>query len=44
MQKALPVGGQLGDGLGRSPQGLRGDKALEIKRLFPHEQVIHGAP
>jgi len=25
-----------------SPQRLRGDKALEIKRLFPREHVVHG--
>ena len=34
---------QLDYGLGLSPQGLRSDKALEIKRLFPREHVIHGA-
>ena len=36
--------GQLGDRLRLSPQGLRGHKALEVKRLFPREHVIHGAP
>jgi hypothetical protein len=35
---------QLGGGLGLSPQRLRGHKAVEIKRLCPREQVIHGAP
>ena len=40
---ALPVVGQLGDRLPRSPQRVRGDKALGIKRLVPREQVIHGA-
>ena len=34
--------GQLGGGLRLSPQRLRGDKALEVKRLFPREHVIHG--
>ena len=33
---------QLGDGLCLSPQRLRSHKAVEIKRLFPREQVIHG--
>ena len=35
--------GQLGRGLPRSPQWLRGDKALEVKCLFPREHVVHGA-
>ena len=35
--------GQLGGGLGLSPQRLRGHEALEVKRLFPREHVIHGA-
>src|SRR6185369_4163767 len=30
-------------GLWLSPQGLRGHKALKIKRVFPREHVIHGA-
>ena len=34
---------QLGRGLALSPQGLRSHKALQIKRLVPREQVIHGA-
>ena len=34
---------QLGRGLELSPQRLRGDKALEVKRLFPREHVVHGA-
>ena len=41
--QALPVVGQLGGRLRLSPQRLRGNKALEIKRLFPREHVIHGA-
>ena len=35
---------QLGDGLCLSPQRLRGHKAVESKRVFPREHVIHGAP
>ena len=42
--RALPSVGQLDHGLRLSPQRLRGHKALEIKGLFPREQVIHGAP
>jgi len=42
IKKALPVVGQLDGRLRLSPQGLRGDEALEIKRLFPRQQVIHG--
>ena len=42
-QQALPVVGQLDGGLCLSPQRLRGHKALEVKRLFPREHVIHGA-
>jgi hypothetical protein len=38
---ALPVVGQLGGGLRLSPQRLRGDKAIQIKGLFPREQVVH---
>ena len=34
--------GQLDRGLPLSPQRLRGNKTLEIKRLFPREHVIHG--
>ena len=41
IEQAPPVVGQLDRGLHLSPQGLRGDKALEIKRLFPREQVVH---
>jgi len=40
---ALPVVGQLGGRLPLSPQRLRRNKTLEVKRLFPREQVIHGA-
>ena len=42
MLKVRPIGGQLDGRLGLSPQRLRGDKALQIKRLFPREHVIHG--
>jgi hypothetical protein len=42
-EQALPVVGQLGGRLYLSPQGLRGNKAREIKRLFPREHVVHGA-
>ena len=38
-----PVVGQLDGGLGLSPQRLRSDKALEVKRLFPRKHVVHGA-
>ena len=41
--QALPVVGQLGGRLYLSPQRLRRNKALEVKRLFPREHVIHGA-
>ena len=41
--RALPVVGQLDRRLRLSPQRLRGNKALEVKRLFPREHVIHGA-
>ena len=41
--RALPLGGQLDHRLRLSPQGLRGDKALQIKRLVPREHVIPGA-
>ena len=41
--KVRPTGGQLDSGLWLSPQGLRGHKALKIKRVFPREHVIHGA-
>jgi hypothetical protein len=40
---ALPLVGQLGGRLYLSPQRLRRDKALEVKRLFPREHVVHGA-
>ena len=33
---------QLDRGLCLSPQRLRSHKAIEIKRLFPREHVIHG--
>ena len=33
---------QLGGGLCLSPQRVRGDKALQIKRVFPRAHVIHG--
>jgi len=42
MLKALPSVGQLDHGLSLSPQRLRRNKTLEVKRLFPREQVIHG--
>ena len=42
MKRALPSVGQLDDGLRLSPQRLREDKTLEVKRLFSREQVIHG--
>ena len=42
-QKAQPCMSQLGQGLCLSPQRLRSHKAVEIKRLFPREHVIHGA-
>jgi len=41
---ALPVIGQLDGGRRLSPQRLRSHKTLQVKRLFPREQVIHGAP
>ena len=41
--QALPVVGQLDGRLRLSPQGLRGDEALEIKRLFPRQHVVHGS-
>ena len=44
MLKVRPIGGQLDDRLGLSPQRLRSNKALEIKRLFPRKHVVHGAP
>ena len=40
--RALPVIGQLDDRLRLSPQRLRGHKAIQIKRLFPREHVVHG--
>ena len=43
IERALPFVGQLDRRLGLSPQRLRGDKALEIKRLCARAQVIHGA-
>ena len=43
MKRALPSAGQLDDGLRLSPQRLRSHKALEVKRLFPREHVVHGA-
>ena len=43
MLKVRPLRGQLDGRLGLSPQRLRGDKALQIKRLFPREHVVHGA-
>ena len=43
LKKALPCVGQLDGRLCLSPQGLRSAKALEIKRLLPRKQVIHGA-
>ena len=39
--QALPVVGQLGSRLPLSPQRLRRNKTLEVKRLFPREHVIH---
>ena len=41
--QALPVIGQLDDGLDLSPQRLRGHEAIQIKHLFPREHVVHGA-
>lgn len=41
--QALPVVGQLGSRLRLSPQRLRGNKALQIKPLFPREHGVHGA-
>jgi hypothetical protein len=41
--RAPPVIGQLDDRLRLSPQRLRGHKAMQIKGLFPREQVVHGA-
>jgi len=41
--KVCPLRGQLDDGLPLSPQWVRSDKALQINRLFPREQVVHGA-
>lgn len=38
----MPDLGQLDGRLRLSPQGLRGDKALEVKGLGPREHVIHG--
>ena len=35
---------QLDGRLGLAPQRVRGHQAVEIKRLFPRAQVIHGAP
>ena len=43
IRQALPVVGQLGGRLCLSPQRLHGNKALEVKRLFPREHVVHGA-
>ena len=40
--QALPVVGQLGSRRRLSPQRLRGNKPLAVKRLFPREQVIQG--
>ena len=40
--QALPVVGQLDGRLRLSPQGLRGNKTLEVKCLFPHEHVVQG--
>jgi hypothetical protein len=34
--------GQLDGGLPLSPQRLRSDKTLEVKRVFPRAQVIPG--
>ena len=42
MKRALPSVGQLDDGLRLSPQRLREDKTLEVKRLFSREHVVHG--
>ena len=41
--QALPVVGQVGSRLPLSPQRLRRNKTLKVKRLFPRAQVIHGA-
>jgi hypothetical protein len=42
-QKAQPTVGQLDGGLWLSPQRLRSDKALKVKRLSPRQHVVHGA-
>ena len=42
MLKVRPLSGQLDNRLCLSPQRLRSHKAVEIKRLCPREQVIHG--
>jgi hypothetical protein len=39
--QALPVVGQLDGRLPLSPQRLRGNKTLEVKRLFPRKHIIH---
>ena len=41
--QALPVVGQLDGRLRLSLQGLRGHKAIKVKRLFSRQHVIHGA-
>jgi hypothetical protein len=41
IKKALPCVGQLDGRLCLSPQGLRRDKAIEIKRLLPRKHIIH---
>ena len=41
-RRLCPLVGQLDGRLRLSPQRLRGDKAMEVKRLFPREHVIHG--
>jgi hypothetical protein len=43
LMSALPVVGQLGGRLPLSPQRLRRNKPLEVKRRFPREPVRHGA-
>lgn len=35
--------GPLARGLWLSPQRLRGDKAVEVKRVFARKHVVHGA-
>ena len=40
---ALPCVGQLDRRLRLSPQRLRSHKTIQVKGVFPREQVVHGA-